>query len=605
MRTRITLNRLIRCISSRQFLLPLGLVAFGMVAIAVLASVNPFGTAQLLELDGNVVINTLGNDDWNLLNGSGGPNPTGSAGHSVARAFISGPSSPEIFTTGGSKDPLDISRWRWTSGSVPDKDLLTNGYAAAYVTGTNNSVTPAGQLLLYFGADRFAQNGDSNIGVWFFQQTVAPITSGPLTGQFSGLHTNGDLLIVSAFTKGGGTSTITVYAWDSACTGPTFVSPPVAQTCADNNLFTLSAGSSAEAFAIVNDADLSGANVPSWPYTPKSGSPGTIPAGGFYEAGINVSELLAGLSIPVPCFTSFLEETRSSQSTSAVLKDFIGGSFPLCGLHITKACGTGNQAPKTINNGTAIQYTFTGTVHNTGIGTLSNVSVADTLPDGTAGSPILSSTTLAPNGQAGDTATWTDTFTATKSNVANPLSVMNSATASSTFSSTTVNSDNTATATCSLSVSATLSVVKHCVAPGPNLSCTSSGCVVQVPFRGHVCNTGSVQLTGITLADDPVALSPGITPNGFTLNPGQCTADSGAPADPTGAYQPTSANVSGNGSIPGRFFFADTLFVTAATAAIGSNPTPVGAPCPAGALACGAQSCPLCPLNECTSVPLP
>ncbi len=598
MRTNTLITRLTRCISSRRFLLPLGPLAFGMVGIAVLATVNPFGTG-LLELDGNVVAGNQSpaGDDWNLLNGSGGPNPTGSAGSSVARTFISGPSSPEIFTTGGSKDPADISSWRWKTGSVPAKDLLTNGYAAAYVTGS-----PA-ELLLYFGADRFAQNGDANIGVWFFQQQVAPITSGPLAGQFSGVHVNGDIFIVSAFTQGGGVSTITVYAWDSSCTGPTFTSPPVAGLCADNNLRTLSAGSSTEAFAIVNNVLLSGGAAPSWPYTPKSGSAGTFPEGALYEAGINVTELLASVGITsVPCFTSFLEETRSSQSTSAVLKDFIGGSFPLCGLHITKACGTGDQAPKTISNGTQIQYTFTGTVHNTGVGTLSNVSVADTLPDGSSGSPVLSSTTLAPNGTAGDTATWTDTFIATSSNVANPLSVTNSATASSTFGSTTVNSDNTATATCSLSVSATLSVDKHCVAPGPGLSCSSSGCVVQVPFSGHVCNSGSVQLTGITLADDPVALSPGITPNGFTLNPGQCTGDVGAPADPTGTYRPTSAT---NGSVPGRYFFADTLSITAATAAIGPNPTPVGAPCPAGALACGAQSCPLCPVGTCTTVPLP
>lgn len=42
------------------------------------------------------------------------------------------PAPQSIFTGGGSKDPLDISQWKYKDGAVPDKDDITNAYAAAY-----------------------------------------------------------------------------------------------------------------------------------------------------------------------------------------------------------------------------------------------------------------------------------------------------------------------------------------------------------------------------------------------------------------------------------------------------------------------------------------
>jgi len=78
-----------------------------------------------------------------------------------------------------SKDPLDITQWKWKNGGTPDKDAITNGYAAAYQA-------PDGHLMLEFGADRFAVNGDANIGLWFFQQDVHPV--GATGGGFSGTH---------------------------------------------------------------------------------------------------------------------------------------------------------------------------------------------------------------------------------------------------------------------------------------------------------------------------------------------------------------------------------------------------------------------------------
>ena len=99
----------------------------------------------------------------------------------------------EIFIGGGSKDDLDIcepnltlTEWSGRSrsavdetGNVPDKDNIEHAYAAAY----NCDDFPTGggfgdpnndpDLCLYFGLDRFANNGDAQVGFWFFQSEHA------------------------------------------------------------------------------------------------------------------------------------------------------------------------------------------------------------------------------------------------------------------------------------------------------------------------------------------------------------------------------------------------------------------------------------------------
>src|SRR5947199_10762613 len=46
---------------------------------------------------------------------------------------------------------------------------------------------------------------------------------------------------------------------------------------------------------------------------------------------IDITELFGGIPGNEPCISSFLMETRSSQTPDAVLKDFIGGGFNTCG----------------------------------------------------------------------------------------------------------------------------------------------------------------------------------------------------------------------------------------------------------------------------------
>src|SRR5262249_15838061 len=118
-----------RCSKGWRFFLPLGTLFFAGVLVAIAPGI-------VFELDGDSVTGNQNpaHDDWNLLNGTTGFN--GSDGNSVpgTKTFVKGDAEPAIFTGGGSKDPLDINKWAWKPSTTgPDKDALTNGYAAEYI----------------------------------------------------------------------------------------------------------------------------------------------------------------------------------------------------------------------------------------------------------------------------------------------------------------------------------------------------------------------------------------------------------------------------------------------------------------------------------------
>ncbi len=60
---------------------------------------------------------------------------------------------------------------------MPDKDEILDAFVAKYDDGN-----------LYFGADRFANNGDAQIGFWFFHDEISlnppfrPLPSGRSAG---------------------------------------------------------------------------------------------------------------------------------------------------------------------------------------------------------------------------------------------------------------------------------------------------------------------------------------------------------------------------------------------------------------------------------------
>ena len=168
-------------------------VLFALLALSVLvamfaARATAVHNTGLFELDGNAVNEAAAGDDWsNVYSGTGGY---------FSKSFIGADKEAPAndvtyFTGGGSKDVNDIPQWQWSpNDQAPDKNQITDAYAAAYV-GTGSL---AGHTILYFGMDRFANDGDAQLGFWFFKNAIKD--DGPKSqggNQFTGVHQTGDL----------------------------------------------------------------------------------------------------------------------------------------------------------------------------------------------------------------------------------------------------------------------------------------------------------------------------------------------------------------------------------------------------------------------------
>jgi hypothetical protein len=469
----------------------------------------------LFELDGNAQNDpTVAGDDWDSLPGS-------SIAFTGIVADGDSPIDQTFFNQGGSKDTNDVSEWVWSAGdNSPDKDELLDAYAAAYVD--------QGDLIVYFGADRFAQNGASQLGFWFFQN---PVTLNP-DGSFDGVHAINDILILSDFTTGGRIATIKVFRWVGGPDGIELVFPT---TTMPVDCSLVAAGD--DLCAIVN-----GSGIPApWPYTPKQGPSGTIPAGGFYEGGINVSELVPGAE----CFASFLAETRSSPSVDAQLKDFVLANFQPCAPSTSL---TKSASPTIIHSGESVTYTYRET--NDGDGPLTSVTVTDD-----SCSPVVF--------QGGDTngdgvldvgETWTFTCTTTLTGAG---TVTNTAIADAidprtgkhvTFCAEGTSPENTV---CDPDERAQASV--QIINPGTALTKSASATVT---YTYAETNDGDTPLTNAFVSDDgcaPVTFTGGDGNGNGVLDPGetwtfQCTATVGPGQDVTNTAighgtDPTGADV--------------------------------------------------------------
>ena len=352
-------------------------------ALAVLAgilSVSQTASAvhddDVFELEGNLADDLAAGDDWVTLEADDG---TDSA---IAFTGILNDRVDDetYFNGGGSKDIYDIPSWGSNGNSAPPKDEITNAYAASYDVG--------GDHVVYFGVDRGAVNGDSQMGFWFFQDTVGVDGTG-----FSGEHVardvandiNGDVLVLSDFTKGGKVGAMKVYEWVGDGSGSDgdldlILSEDTGDGEDSPECGSVSAPDPDSVCAIENSGSVT---VPDgWSY---SGS--SFPKGAFIEGGINLTELFPGAN---SCFASFQAETRSSQEPNATLKDFANGSFEAC--FPTTDVSSASASPAIIHNGESTTARFTET--NDG-----NVSLTDpgtgffecSSTAGTAGvTPVLS-----------------------------------------------------------------------------------------------------------------------------------------------------------------------------------------------------------------------
>jgi hypothetical protein len=270
----------------------------------------------------------------------------------------------------GSKDTLDINPnpggWQCNhDNNVNSKVDIINGFAATAEVG--------GDQLFYFGLEKDVDNGDNNVGMWLFQDPTVGCSSASGTANFSGHHTVGDLLVVSAFTNGGGVSNITVYQWNP---GNGTADDPL-QKLASGVDCLVTAGLDSVCATVFEPDVTKGTNKLTMPWLSADNSVVNAPhpSPNFYEGGINLS---AFPQFADECFTSYLLDTRSSQSPTATLFDYVQGSIGTCNpaMTITKVA-----TPTDVCAGANTLVTYDYTVENTGNIDLTNVDVSDdTIP---------------------------------------------------------------------------------------------------------------------------------------------------------------------------------------------------------------------------------
>ena len=531
----------------------------GMVLIAAAALFAAFGTAAYAGVDNNGLFEVEGNaqdspaggaNDWSNID-DGNSSSTADTG-----ILSDDDEADNIFTGGGSKDDLDIPSWQWKFAKpTPDKDNITHAYAASYDNG---------DLIVYFGADRYANNGAADIGFWFFQSELSLNDN----GKFIGEHRDGDILVLANFTRGGAVSSVEVWEWLEN-----------GGTDGNGNLKKITGLNAGECGAATpTDKDVcaisnhSGAPSP-WTYQPKSGPAGTFPVNSFFEGGINLNEIFGD---QLPCFASFMVETRSSTSVDATLKDFALGSFPNCSVDITASCTDG-----VVNaDQTAYDYTYDTTVDNDGFGTLYNVNVYRIIgqddhlePTDTDADELIG--TFATLAAGAMQSLLDETF----SSAVNPDSVATRVEASTSsdaslpanvFGEVAVPGEECPEAP----LSPAINVDKSC---DTALDTQEGLVVVRVDFSGTVCNTGDAILTGVTAEDDhagALQLTIGATTaSSVTIGKGKCATYSGS-------YYPDDAGT----STPGSASFTDTVSASG-TGALGSGL----------ASDSGSATCTLCP----------
>ncbi|MBV1787972.1 hypothetical protein KQ940_07890 [Marinobacterium sp. D7] len=471
------------------------ILAAGLVTALTVKAVDELG---VFELDGNAVddISLMG-DDWNT------PPDSGSA---VAfTGILADPPPLSIFTGGGSKDVNDVSEWRYTEGSSPPKDEITNAYAAAYINTVDTEVHNPGDLIITFGLDRFANNGDAFAGFWFFQDQVGLGAN----GEFVGNHMVGDILVLVEYPQGSNAMPeVKVYEWN-----------PAEQDAAPNlkQLYSgtaeCNAGHTGPACAITNHQD----ETAPWPYEPKFGSAGTFPFESFFEGGINVSALLGG---DAPCFSSFLAETRSSRSETAQLKDFVLGAFDVCSIEVTKECSA-----EVTTEGDQVLVTFDGIVSNTG-GLDLMVTVEDDMgtPNDTSDDKVVFGPQVIPAGESAPYSGFFHTSEISSHDVVIATGTRGSASVSATDF-----------ADCDAFVNEVLDVDKSCLA-----ALSGDGTMVNVTFDGFVYNNGNTKLTSVQVVDD--GGTPGDPSDDTTVNIGDLAPGASAPY--SGSYMTTDISPS-------------------------------------------------------------
>ncbi|MDM5271673.1 hypothetical protein PGH07_05760 [Sulfurovum sp. zt1-1] len=506
-------------------------IFYSMAALAAVCGMTPLQAWYLpspgdthFELDGNIANGAAPGDDWSDIKDGN------SSAFSTTDGIVYDPQGTSIFTQGGSKDVRPVSAWRHTSGSVPDKNEILNMAAAAY----NIDIGDGPELIVYLHGDRYSNDGDAQMGVWFFQEHVSMNND----GTFSGEHRLGDILMLAEFVNGGANAHVKIYEWDPSEPKNLRLKAEGVGGAAPNYYYATSNASP----------------TPAWTtYTPKSLVDGypehTYPENSFFEGGINLSWVFQGEQMP--CFSSFLMETRSSHKYDAQLKDFALGDLNTCKLEVSKECLSSTLSRVDYDT---LDHNYTYTVENKGFGALTDVKLIDdqgTPADDTddiswfIGQPLSSGGTYEGN------------YTVTDSYLNPPENTIYAIGYIGTYEMAPVHASDTCAP---VQLSPTIDVTKDC---NQTLESVGSVTAVKLNYSGQVCNISDAndanasKLVNVEVTDDQSGLTHYIEEDLYPLNDPQ-----GRPncAPYTGSYYPSAPAVaSGN---PCANSYSDTVTAT-------------------------------------------
>jgi len=254
----------------------------------------------------------------------------------TAKVFVRDANDTNDSQFQGSSDVNLIEDWAWNYGQTNDKGDISN--SGAVLIGNR----------IYFFGDRTAINGDAQIGFWFFQGGVGPDGDGIGNDPFTGIHVEGDLLALSNFTNGGGVVNLRIFKWvdnpADAFYDTTPLPDPINAPSGDEssgNLKFLGVTPNAFVNTVPIDITMHGpfaasvlggqdhVTLSTWNYQGKNVPSEGVPpynqyhTGAFFNGYISLDDLPPGAA----CFSSYLLETRNSQSATASLQDFVGAGF--------------------------------------------------------------------------------------------------------------------------------------------------------------------------------------------------------------------------------------------------------------------------------------
>ena len=360
-----TATRLLTCSAAASLLL-----------LAATVGADPIYDTGIFELDGNAVnAPAVPGDDWDQIYCADPDTPQAEKDqHCSVVAAPSGDLMLSQFITDGYNDPAADYGFEPSNKDIDatvilevrninDKSDIEHAYAALY----RKTTAEGPEVYLHFGLDLLATNGDAAIGFWFTQNSKATVIGGEWQRK------PGDVLVQADLLNGGTNAHVDVYTWGT--------NDGLNEQVGNSNLYLFMHGALCNllqgdeyACAITDD----GGETAPWDYAYKDSGgeheSTTFALNAFFEGGVELSKLFGG---KLPCLSTFIAETRQSQSEDATLVDAAVGELEVCSIGVKKEAQDLSKVGDTVN--------YTVTIENTGIVRLYKQSISDSLYGDLAG----------------------------------------------------------------------------------------------------------------------------------------------------------------------------------------------------------------------------